>query len=1704
MYSDEIRPVNDQWFKKTLKELQIDPRVTPGDSEQHVDIADAFSVDLTDFNFISLSYLLDLFLTINVAQSKYRCVNVLLPGLAVDEHEKLIVDDIPTIRKALNEGLISPGLKSSYRQIIHTYNFLCFLKHFGLFGALKPQRAIGKVVINGLAQDIEDKLFSYSGAKNYQGRVFSMIAVWNNEIVDNFRDDTIIDQWLKNLPGEITQSPIFSEGEFSSVFGYQLGLNIIQHSLGKSSANKPPFFVAGNSSALGAIAMRFLPSKLTEWIKSSFPSESLRVFERKNLRGVLEICVGDTGVGIVNTLREDYSKIVKKFGRDRGDALNDKHVLGFAFDEIGSSKPQNERWGGVHALHRILKSVIKYHGILRIRTHGYEFVYDVHRDAVLARGREGLGILPPDDNIKEIVHINGVQIQILLPLESFDHYTALIPKRSPLVHRGKTKPSRFKFISTCAYKEHIKTAVDNPQAGNILIPLAQSLLKETQNTTIVYDFEGQSWTEEQIAAFIYSQKAVLHTQQCIGINLNSRLAKALRERENLIAPVRLHKPHVPENFFHVLASKQRVFPVYDTKNRVWWLGLGRNRFYDSLQNLFFAENGYSFNQLTSMSSATMTPKEKELLELYLKTNTSYFELQKIKGKFVWHSKLTEDVFKSALKRVIRDQLDSIIRDIGGIRNGGKLFKLPSREEFTQNFIQILPMIQNPNVMQQINAYMTMTLRDIVSNNYNEILLVCATAPSEMLARNLANSLFEINAHIINLGYYSALDEDKLLRPGDWKIPAIIISDIVDTKNTINDIYCCLTDRKIEIIGLMAILLMTSELRPVEIEPVMKLETSIKLPEEKSINNFYYIAKVGKPKTFPEAEAIDLYEDHENRLFVAEPFSLETFNLTNLQSIRRERLSAFDKTNIDRTELLEKIGALRYGHWVYGRQHFRVTLCTKRMHSDDRVGGAICGELIELCLNSKIDHILTPLHSDIGDLVPRLLTGLKVTCGRHVGHSYLIATKAFPQRGFYVLTKHLQRLIEDRAKAIEKGEEKQGLRLLILDEVIASGRSLETILRAIIRAARKAYIEYSIKVSPIYSLSFYSIMDRRGRASGTIWTGIRKISLVGDDYIEKLSEAKKLSEDELRDNEPFFYLNYDRWIVLDLPVQEKDSCSLCSEISGLQEIRHSLRETANEYLVKEIETRINEITPRPINVPSFVKSTKTKLPIKMKIGRFEKVNSMELFLWEFYNLSFRGYPYAYLINIYSQMASAKETRELTNNEKNKLEITLAEMTRVFFVDFHRMVSEGSEARWIDELRKEVVIGSYIARKAFPEAGRALAVEERKKSRLLLINFFNLGLDTIAKMGPENDKDLQKRDNLTIGCLLFCNYYKHYIRVKQYETYEEQKIKFPQHILDKLEELKEKKDINIISRKLLEIISQTVRTVTAPSGSFIPHLINVMNNTLRAKRSFHPHLIPAWITKIKRREYVTKKERDYLAHTLHSFIYSLKYIASTPYVLNDEDAPARIKSLENRIDKVVKGLNTPWPDEKPPKSLAQSATRLKKFFPHQSATRIFQLLEYVNIPLGPIIEWIEQEAKKKGIICDLSDKANGYENLTILAPSEEKVQGVLKNYLFDKTNYVEGSGFQPRILVVVDKEKVKRYGSQLIELSFYTDLNLEKDEDFIWKLERGPGIKELDGVDFKLFEIDGKHKIDPTPFENYKYPHKFSIRFLVGYSTSAKEN
>lgn len=1620
-----------------LSPWNIDFGHLPPKAKHAYDLTEVITIDLSQYNYISLYDLLSLYLIVDAAQALLGKAHVRFAGIGpFSDYQVMPIDEYNAIRKQ-NINKLSSNVLSEFNYARDVYNLLSFCHHFGLFEALSFQRKAGTVTIEGISDSLLQKLHTYGGTQKSGSRVLRMIPIRVLDDVESFRVNNVISNWLSSLPPKVASAPIFIDGEFAHVFGYQLGLNIIEHS---GSAWR------GEYGANGVIAMRVISPQSFESMKSSFIDHP-NIFESSNNdRGILEICVGDRGNGIVNTLRDAHSSFMTKFGIKSNDSIED--IIAFAFDEIGTRKDFSERLGGVHALHRILKCTSKYGGVLSLRTSGREFIYDGSSNNQFVRNASGIGIYPTSST--PFMHPFGTQFQLLLPLSNPPTQKHIIVKRNiEQVH--DTHQRKFKIVEVGAYF----TKTGDPETNLKLGMLRHSLMEEPSNIIIVYDFGNSQFSEEDIVLIFSSQKPVFHTHTCTCIGISGSLATRLRHRESLNIQDDSLKSE-SKDLFYVLSVKHRVLPVMDTEQRIWWYGLGRYNFDEVINMIFDADNGVPITDINKLVAA----EDKEYLELYLKSNLDIFEIIPASALAVdiWKCRISKATFLDAQELLVRLKLPELMKAVGCIETSG-YYKLPSRSDYYNRFIQSTPLLQTNHIADQITDWIIAAVRELVGASMN-ILLLTATGPAELIARSVASKMIGYNIHVINLGYYSALDHENLFDRDDWiNTPSVIVSDIVDKETTLSQItsFCC--NNNLSPKGIVSILKLTDTC--VETNSLFWDSSASSISGDLPR---FFISDYQRPLALTEQ---DVAINKEKMLFV-EPYSLEVFSFASLSGAYEERYPR-EQLNRSRLQMLEESKSLRFGHWIYGTHHFIITTNIKKLLSDDFIGGEICGEILDIIIARKIDHVLLPLHSHICDIVSRIETAVKLTVKHKVTFTYCLSTKVLASRPFYVLPKPIKHSIKENSAQLSNFPEKQ-LNILILDDAVATGRTIETILRALILFGRRCMNDLSLSISPYKHIHTYAILDRQGRAKSTLLSGIGSISLFEDS--PGLGDIKEAQ----------FTFKYDRWLDVEMPVTESGACDLCEEISDLKSMVSSALIPSDHSAANEISLRIDQIRPKSTEIPSFYSYEEKKLPVPVTIGRIG-AETAELVLWEFYNLTHRGNPFWGLIREYQNICSDYPMQIPEEDFEHNLEFLKIEIARILFKSWDRMNSQWAGQNWLNCMKSEISKGTYAAKFILWESGKTLA-KSHKQHRGLLFDLFNFSVSKLAALTDGEDPDGQKRENIGIGLLLLVISANYHIN-KNSRMVQAEVLSITKTLANSLEDHSASK--SLLSSMYIDEILSALRKSDF-QDSFIPALLTLLNHTIRPGRHSHPHLLPALLTSFSKSK-VNAAEIKLIRDILADLHYCIE-ILEKRYIGIFDDKSREVLPIFKRY---LSQLNSSITVDKGIVSSKSQAIALKilAHYPYQPSNPIYQSLASTQIPIKYILDMIKA---KCGELCpetdlEIESDIPYFETLCIIAPSIKTIEEVFINYT-SKAKFDTDICSSPKLKVIVryndDTDSIKK-----ISLEIYS--NYDNPESLYKNIISGPGAKEINTRSFRLFRIRSIPRMVSDPV----YSLCISLQFCIGY-------
>ena len=1200
-----------------------------------------------------------------------------------------------------------------------------------------------------------------------------------------------IQSWINQVEKYQT-FPLIQDGEFLSFIGFQLVKNVEEHAKINS---------IHETHESGFLGMRLVNKKA----KVFFDPRLKPVLERAD--DVLEVCIGDRGVGIIENLSKTYQEKLLEHGFKNN--FTKEKILAFSVHELGTSKPPEQRIGSVHALHRILRSLAKYGGAMRIRSGGNELFYDLSpATKTLERYDDCLGIKPYYS--QKTNHIPGTQVQLLIPLvlekkEACKVY--LYPPSGMWFQKNRIIPvasfSNIENITEKKVQEQI--ASDTERLSNVGL-----------NELVVYDFSGKAWCYEEVAAFLETQADILARKRCIAIEVPEDVMNQLSIAENAFHDIIRGNPNAYQtDFFYILCDKHRILPILTTDKNLKFLGFGGNTEAEQIVRKLF-ETG-----------AEELAYENSPVEIYRKAND---DLLQVKEGY-YSSRLTRTDIILARSESISLNMQDILERTGAWQREG-IYRLPTSKKRVHEFLWTLPILENLTYNRQVGKWLAEGARKKLPENPTEkLLLLCITAPAEMVARAVAKELPDIKHYIINLGHWGALDDDGLLTDKLLTLPSFIVSDLVRDGKSTEIIISFLQERwkrediadtdKGKLLGLLSFLKLD------------KMENFVQPMTWKYHEKFnldcFFVANVKKTKD-------EIFsEDTTGKEYIIEPFSLKPYNLPLLKGHGTGREFKKQQERLySRIKLAEEAEALRAGHWVSGKHHFKVTTCIPKIIYDEKLGGKILNKIGKLCIDNEVNHLLVPFHSNIRHILPKLKRHIAMQTGFTLDSTYTVEARALASSSFYIPPEQLKTLVKEKTQQIfdyqsnPSGDPPDPLRLLIIDDAIYSGRTIETILRVLIREIRKQCNNdqnQPLLHSLLERVDYFAIIDRKGRAKSTHWKGIRRIYLYG-----KKDEKKNILSDEPDD--PYFDFEFHNWIANDMPTESKGDCTYCNERRWLN---HTLHVEKNDikFIQNDIKHRIKDIKPYGVESPEFIhdyQSLKFEKPIEI-MGR--EYTTFEAALWEIHTRRGRGCPFDELVEIFRDNADSEDE----NVEKLRFEIGI-----MIFENWKQFT-----ANWAHKgdltlaLKPEIMSGTKLIRQILPAVGAAYAMPdiEGREELQWILSSSAARLNSFTRKDDPHDK---KVDNLLRGIEMAWLYFVHTLRQNQ------------QRQDEKIEILRD----NIISKVGSSAVANTIALMACnelkrfinhnPQRPFIPSLLFLMDHTIRAMRHGHAHLIPSLLSRL----------------------------------------------------------------------------------------------------------------------------------------------------------------------------------------------------------------------------------------------------------------
>ncbi len=473
--------------------------------------------------------------------------------------------------------------------------------------------------------------------------------------------------------------------------------------------------------------------------------------------------------------------------------------------------------------------------------------------------------------------------------------------------------------------------------------------------------------------------------------------------------------------------------------------------------------------------------------------------------------------------------------------------------------------------------------------------------------------------------------------------------------------------------------------------------------------------------------------------------------------------------------------------------------------------------------NRFDLVLAPLNSHIGYLLPRLQEEFLLFQGGSLNVATCIPLRELADRPYYTLPKPAARMIAERASQMtgQDGEKVGGLNILILDDAVASGRTLDTIVRALSRESSDLMERNGLSRSPVSALTVYAVIDRRSLARQTLQNEIARLRLIG----EQRAAYPPPHTQPLAGDIDF---SLSTWLRMDMPVEESGSCYLCDERDSISAMLAACRLPLEHPIRAELQSRQAALDPQSTETPRFLEGLGAGRKIEIQWSPGLQSTTYEVALLDFHNLLSRGFPIGSLVEKYQELALRNPSEEEDAGATVDLR---AHMGREFLRRWKQVCSQQANAAWLQAMENEVAQGSTLARQLLPLAGMAMARSGGTEEDGGLVALCEKAVKQIGSRG-----DTTAMWNLAAGASLWLLYHSHYLPPDKESSAAVAQVE------KALQTTIEGTNATETSRLFLEVVRGTL---ACPAGErrFLPSLRTVLNHTLRpARNPKHSHLVP----------------------------------------------------------------------------------------------------------------------------------------------------------------------------------------------------------------------------------------------------------------------
>ena len=726
---------------------------------------------------------------------------------------------------------------------------------------------------------------------------------------------------------------------------------------------------------------------------------------------------------------------------------------------------------------------------------------------------------------------------------------------------------------------------------------------------------------------------------CWGVNVPDIHIETLRSRWSIIDPISA-LPQSPTADALVFPEEEfHSFPCLDNSNEFHLISRDLLHLSSGLKGMFEGDPKSNKRQFSTLALlrylkakglVTRTFDTKQLEKL-LHKHSHIFRCDTNR----WTASLHLSALLKSAEKTLITQFETILdktRSVypwPGKRSKEPIFELPSTGKLLKKYIWTYNMLQVGTHTEEIarrlkNAIDTYYFRKEGLELTEIGALICATAPARILAEALAKQ-YNIQPPVFDLGAINDLDPDEIASSfkQDNVESCIIVTDVLDTKTLIT--------RLIELVEMQGVKVkaVASIIRFIDKESNTNRWFSSVVEQNLDITSsgdvsFFEERTISETKSYPMAilydypsptSLSDVLDATKHDHYWIEPYSLGPLRVEPLvRAFHAWEHEERQKGVPHRICLLDRKRYIRYGHFKNRSHHNRILIHMPGALQDIEVADEICDDIVDFIRKHPPDVIVVPLHSSINYLVPYLNTRLR----EESLYRPVICTIAVDLKGrgpWYLLPQ------EARSILLELG--KPGS-IMFLDDAMLSGRTVETILRAI-----DIFLQENIsrdQTPKMKEISVYVIVNRIGRAASTKWrqTGV----LSGCAF------------------------NYEDFVRFESPVYTSHDCPMCRDRNRLREYKmaEDVEQSCLAQWVDDETTKLDAIATSTQTHKNkladrlFEEEIEHDLPNQFLLivdppcakGSFHsreelRLQTLDGALWWFWERGYRGSPPLFLLN-----------------------------------------------------------------------------------------------------------------------------------------------------------------------------------------------------------------------------------------------------------------------------------------------------------------------------------------------------------------------------------------------------------------------------------------------------------------------------------------